>query len=193
MIHNVRNDTILHVSGQEPPMSSKYPPSWPFLPDTLPIEISTWNFQGMFLSIKEHHSWHQEWPFHPCLWSGTFIVLQVPPFLTPPLRETLPIEISAPNFQGNFLWVKKPHSWHKDWRCHPHIWAGTLNVLEVTPILTLDFLPHFQLRYQHKIFRVCSLLPKSNLYPYHFKTNFDQPQTNDNPNQTFAPSNYPQP
>ena len=26
------------------------------LPDTLPIEISTRNFQGMFLRVKEHHS-----------------------------------------------------------------------------------------------------------------------------------------
>ena len=27
IIHDVRNDQVLHVSGQEPSMSSKYPPS----------------------------------------------------------------------------------------------------------------------------------------------------------------------
>ena len=113
-------------------------------------------------------------------------------FLDPPLHDTLPIEISAPNFQGYFLLVKH-HSWRKDWPCHPYLWSGTLNVLQVLPFLAPHFLTHFQLRYQHIIFRVCSLLPKSYLYPYHFKTNLDQPRTNVNPNQTFAPSKYPQP
>merc|ERR1711888_11657 len=52
IIHGVRNNHVLHVSGQEPSMSSKYPPSGPPLPDTLLIEISTQNFQGIFLGVK---------------------------------------------------------------------------------------------------------------------------------------------
>ena len=59
---------------------------WPFTPRSLITskqrQILTWNFQGMFLRVKEHHSRRQEWPCHPCLWSGTLNVLQVPPFLT---------------------------------------------------------------------------------------------------------------
>ena len=53
IIHDVRNDQVLHVSGQEPSMSSKYPPSCPPLPDTLPINISIHFFQGIFLGMKK--------------------------------------------------------------------------------------------------------------------------------------------
>ena len=190
-------------------MSSKYPPSWHPLPDTPPIEISAWNFQGMFLRLKEHHSWHQEWPSHPCLWSETLNVIQVHPFLTP-LPDTLLIVISTQNFQGIFLGIKEHQKWHWEWPYHPCIWSGTPNVLQVPPFLTpptwhtsnwdistkfswylprgkktsfvmsgmimssmspvrnpqcppstplLDppFLTHFQLWYQHKMFRVSSL------------------------------------
>ena len=34
------------------------PPFWPSLPDTLLIMISTQNFQGIFLRVKNHHIWH---------------------------------------------------------------------------------------------------------------------------------------
>ena len=38
---------------------------------------STRNFQSIFLRVKEHHPWHQEWPCPPCLWSRTptFVVI----------------------------------------------------------------------------------------------------------------------
>ena len=64
------------------------PPSWPPLLDILLIEISTQNFQGIFLGVKEHHLWCQEWPCSPCLQSGTLNVLQVPSSLTPPSWQT---------------------------------------------------------------------------------------------------------
>ena len=60
----------------------------PGLYSALLIEISTQNFQVIFLGVKEHHSWRQEWPCHQCLQSGTLNVLQVPPFLTPPSWHT---------------------------------------------------------------------------------------------------------
>ena len=84
---DVRSDPVIHVSGQEPSMSSKYPPSWSPLPDTLPIEISTQNFQGIFLGVEKHQEWHQVWPYHPGLKSGTLNVLQVPCILTSPFSE----------------------------------------------------------------------------------------------------------
>ena len=37
---------------RNPQMSSKYPPSWPPLPDTLLIEISIQTFQGIFLGVR---------------------------------------------------------------------------------------------------------------------------------------------
>ena len=55
IIDNVKDDPVLQVSHQEPPMSSKYPPSWPPLPDSLLIEISTQNFQGIFLGVYLNH------------------------------------------------------------------------------------------------------------------------------------------
>ena len=82
IIHDVRNNHVLHVSGQEASTSSKYLPTWLPLLDTLLIEMSTQNFQGIFLGVKKHHSWRQEQPCPPCLWSETLNVLQVPPFLT---------------------------------------------------------------------------------------------------------------
>ena len=52
IIHDTRNDQFLHFSSQEPSLSSEYPTSWPPLPYTLPIKISTQNFQGIFLRVK---------------------------------------------------------------------------------------------------------------------------------------------
>ena len=115
-------------------MNPQYPPSNPLL-DTLPIEISTPNFQGMFLRVKEHHSWRQEWPCHPCLRSGTLNVLQVPPFLTPPSWPSSNWDINM-KFSGYVLWGKKHHSWRQEQPCPPCLRSGTLNVLQVTPFLT---------------------------------------------------------
>ena len=115
------DDPVIHVYCQEPSTSSKYPPSWPPLPDTILIEISTQNFQGTFLGVKKHHSWCQEEPCPPCLWSGTL---------------TLLIEISTRNFQGIFLGVKKHYSWRQEQPCPPCVRSGTLNVLQVPPFLT---------------------------------------------------------
>ena len=55
IIHDVRNDPVLHVSCQEPSTSSKYRPSCPHLLDTLLIEISAQNFQGIFLGAYLNH------------------------------------------------------------------------------------------------------------------------------------------
>ena len=46
-------ENLLQVSGQETSMSSKYLPSWPPIPDTFLIKISTWNFQGIFLRVNK--------------------------------------------------------------------------------------------------------------------------------------------
>ena len=73
-------------------LSLSSPASWPFTPRSLitsqQIKILTWNFQDMLLWVREHHSGHREWSYHPCLLSGTLNVLQVHPFLTHfPLRH----------------------------------------------------------------------------------------------------------
>ena len=93
ILQNIRSDPVIHVSGKVSSTFSKYPPSWPSHPDTLPFEISSHNFQGMFLRVKEHHSWSQEWPCHPCLWSGALNFLQLTPFLIPPAWHTSNLDI----------------------------------------------------------------------------------------------------
>ena len=94
---------------------------WPFTPKSLitsqQIMILTWNFQDIFLGVKEHHALRQEGLFHPCLQSGTLKVLQVPPFLTH-LPDTLLIEISTQNVHGIFHKVKEHYSWY----LKPNIW-----------------------------------------------------------------------
>ena len=105
IIHDIRNDPVLHVSGQEPSTSSKYPPSWPTLLETLLIKISTQNFHGIFLGVKIHHSWCQEWPSPPCLWSGTLNVLQLPPSW-PPLSWHISNKDIYMKLTGYLPWVK---------------------------------------------------------------------------------------
>ena len=129
------DDPVLQVSNQEPSMSSKYPNSWPPILDTLIIKISTRNFQGIFLRVKQHHPWHQGWPCPWSLRSGTLNVFQVPSFLTP-IPDTFLIKISTQNFQGIFLGVKQHHPWHQWWPCPPSLRSGTLNILQVPPFLT---------------------------------------------------------
>ena len=103
IIHDVRNDYVLHVSGQELSTSSKYPPSWP--PPSW--HTSNWEinskFLYIFLGVKKHHSWHQESPSHPFCWSGTLNVLQVPPFLTPPSWHTSNWDINT-KLSGYLPW-----------------------------------------------------------------------------------------
>ena len=102
IIHDVRNDHILPVSGQVPSKSSKYPPSWHPLPSW---HISNWDintkFSGYLPWGKKHHSWHQEWPCPPCLWSGTS---QRPP--STPLLDTLLIgifRVSSMGWKASFM------------------------------------------------------------------------------------------
>ena len=64
---------------QRPPST----PFWPPIPDTLLIKISTRNFQGIFLRVKQGHPGYQGWPCPPSFLSGTINVLQVPSFWTP--------------------------------------------------------------------------------------------------------------
>ena len=78
VIHDIKDDPVIQVSCQEPSMFSKYPQEGPPILDTLLIKISTRNFKGIFLWVKQNHPWHQGWPCPPSILSGTIIVLQVP-------------------------------------------------------------------------------------------------------------------
>ena len=51
MVSRMTLSSKSHV--RNPPTSSKCPPSRPHLPDRLPIEISSQNFQGIFLGVKK--------------------------------------------------------------------------------------------------------------------------------------------
>ena len=115
-------------------MSSKYSPSWKPLPDTLLIEISTGNFQGLLLRVKNNiHDIKKG--RHPCLQSGSLNIRQVPPFI-PSLPNTLLIEISTQNFQGIFHGVRKHHSWCHGWPCPPCLRSGMFNILQLPSFLT---------------------------------------------------------
>ena len=82
---------------QRPPSSS--------LLDTLLIKISTENFQGIFLRVKNIiHNIKNDHVLHVSR-SGILNILQAPPFLTP-LPDTLRIKISTQHFQGFFITVK---------------------------------------------------------------------------------------
>ena len=54
------------------------PLSTPIL-DTLLIKISTQNLQGIFLAVEHGHPSCHGWPWPSSILSGTIIVLQVPP------------------------------------------------------------------------------------------------------------------
>ena len=64
----------------------QYPQNTPLI-DTLLIKVSTQNFLGIFLRVKQDHLWHQGWPCPSSLWSGNLNVLQVFPWSTPFLRH----------------------------------------------------------------------------------------------------------
>ena len=184
------------LSSMSPIKSPQHPPCNPLL-DPSSWHTSNWDINTKF---SGYLSWGKRTSFMTSgMTLSSMSLVRNPhcppstPFLDPPFMTHFQLRYQHQMFRVTSFGQKKHHSWHKDWPCHPFLRAGTLNVLQVPPILTPHFLPHFQLRYQHKIFRLCSLLPKSYLYPYHFKTNLDQPRTNVNPNQTFAPSKYPQP
>ena len=82
IIHDIKDDHVLQVSGQEPSMSSKSPPSW----HTSNKDINL-KFSGYLPGAKIWFSpWHQRCPYPPFLKSGTLNVLQDNPFFTP-LRE----------------------------------------------------------------------------------------------------------
>ena len=70
------------------------------------IKTMTQNFQDMILGVYQGHPCCQGWPCPPSLPSGTLNVLHVPPFLTPPLLDTLLIERATTNFQDIFHGVK---------------------------------------------------------------------------------------
>ena len=54
-INEIKDEAVLRVSCQEPRTSSKYHHEGPPILDTLLIKISTQNFQGTFLWIKQGH------------------------------------------------------------------------------------------------------------------------------------------
>ena len=58
------------------------PGSTPLL-DTLIIKISTWNFQGVFLWVKQDSPWYEGWHCPQRLRSGTLNILQVPKWRIP--------------------------------------------------------------------------------------------------------------
>ena len=55
------------------------PHEGPHILDKIIIKISTQNFQGIFLGVKQGHPWCHGWPWPSSLLSGTIIFLQVPP------------------------------------------------------------------------------------------------------------------
>ena len=147
------------LSSMSPIRNPQRPLSTPLLDppilDTLIIEISTPNFQGIFLGIKKHHSWPQEWQRPPWVWSGALNVLQVPSFWPPPWHTYL-CDFNS-KFSGYLPWGKKT----------PFMtWGITLSSMSLvrisqrppnTPFLDPPFLTHFWLRYRHEMFRVSSL------------------------------------
>ena len=121
------------IRNHQRPQST--PPSCPPIPDTLIIKISTLNFQGFFIRVKNI--------FHDIKDDPVFHVPDQEPSMSskyPPSRPSLPdtllIKISTQNFQGIFLWVKKHVPWHQGWPCPPCLWSKTLKVLQIPPSLT---------------------------------------------------------
>ena len=55
IIYDIKDDPGLQFFSQEPSTSSKYPYSWSPLLDTLPVKISIWKFQGIFLGVYQDH------------------------------------------------------------------------------------------------------------------------------------------
>ena len=102
-------DPFLPFSDQEPSTSYKYPPSWPPLPDTLLLKISTWNFHSIFLRVKKTSSMTSRMtlssislirnPQHP----------QVPSFLTPHSWHTSNKDINT-KLSGYLPWDKMKSS-----------------------------------------------------------------------------------
>ena len=64
MIHDVRNDPILHVSSQEPSTSTKYGLQGRGVLDTLLIKLETWNLAHKLRITYHEDPWCQESP-HP--------------------------------------------------------------------------------------------------------------------------------
>ena len=106
VVNDIKEDPVLQVSNQQPSMSSKYPPSWPFLTHILFIKILTQNFQGIFFRVKYHHPWHQGWHCPLCLRSGTLNVLQVPPFLT---QGNINVKLAWEASRNTLSWPGKKH------------------------------------------------------------------------------------
>ena len=73
------------LSSMSPVRNPQCPPSTTMkaLLETFLLKISTQNFQGTYLWVKQGHPWHQGWLCPPCLLSGTLNILQVPPWRTP--------------------------------------------------------------------------------------------------------------
>ena len=63
------------------------------------VKIMPQNFQHMMLGVYPVHQERHGWPCHPGLRSGTFNVLQVTPFLTPPSWHTSNWDINT-KFSG---------------------------------------------------------------------------------------------
>merc|ERR1711888_527700 len=79
------------------------------------------------------------------------------PLLDPPILDTLIIVISTQNFQGIFLGVKKTSFMTSGMTLSSMYPVRNPQHPPSTPLLDPPFLPHFSLRYKHKIFRVSSL------------------------------------
>ena len=100
--------------------------------DTLLIEIMTLHFLGMFLRVKEHHSWRQVLPCHPCLRSGTLNILQVPPWRTPHSWHTSNSDIDR-KFSGYLPWGKNTSFMTPGMTQSSMSPVKTFNVLQVHP------------------------------------------------------------
>ena len=77
MIHHIKDDPILQVSGQEPSVSSKYDFEDRGVLNTLLFMLESWNLAHKSRITYHDDPWCQEWPHPPSIESGTFNVLQV--------------------------------------------------------------------------------------------------------------------
>ena len=133
---------------------------WPFTPKLFitsqNTKITAWNFQEMILVVHHGHKEHQAWPHYPCVKSGTLDVVQLPPFLTPHLgntsNEDIKTKLSEYLPQGK---IRSSMTTGMTMSCNSLV--RNPQHTPSTPLLDTPFLTHFELRYQHEIFRVCSL------------------------------------
>ena len=146
------DDPVFHASSQEPSTSSSTA-----LPDTLPINISTQYFQGIFLWAITHHPWHQLWHCPPCLLSHTINILKVLPFLTP--QPSWHTSLKDINRKCSWFLAKgeKNNLWHYGWLCNSMSLVRNNRLPPSNPFITPSSWHTCHKDDQHETFRLSSL------------------------------------